>query len=319
MNKRGALFGFLPRGWKNNNPYPELLKCRVRDYMTKDVMTIDRQKSLIQAAHTMIGAHVSCLVVTEDAKPKGIITERDFIKKLPMEKEPKTEILVDELMTKKVVSVDSDVDLFEAQRLMKKNGFRKLVVAEKGELAGIITQTDLCKAVAELRGHLPEPPIVQDVMTKSAVSVSSEEGFLKVKSLMSQKGMGSVIVADDGEIQGMFTEFDIVSEFFMNPNKLKNSCMRELMTSPVVCVTPLFDLEFVNKLMIQKNFRRLPVMEDGKIVGIITQTDVARSLYQHFEKNKDKKYPKKWGPKDPYYTIIKKGSTILYNLKQPAK
>ncbi|MBN1792487.1 CBS domain-containing protein [Candidatus Woesearchaeota archaeon] len=296
------------------NPYPAIASLKVKDCMTREVMTIDPQKSLIQAAHTMIGAHTSCLVVSQENKPQGILTERDFIKKLQMGREPKTGILVSDLMTSKLVLASPDTTLFEAQKIMRRNGFRKLVVAEKGELKGILTQTDLCKAVANLKTPIAGAPLVKDVMTTKPVMVSSEESFEKVKKIMTQKNMGSVIVADDDSIRGMFTEFDIVSEFFMNPNKLKNSCMKEVMTFPVVCITPDFDLEFVNKLMLEKNFRRLPVLEEGKLVGIITQTDVVREIYAYIEKNKGKKNASR--ESKPGFDIIMKGSTILYRKKK---
>jgi CBS domain-containing protein len=91
--------------------------------------------------------------------------------------------------------------------------------------------------------------------------------------------------------------------------------MFDLVSKPTVCISPEFDLMFVNKLMIEKNFRRLPVMENGKMIGIITQTDVARELYLSIDKNKEIKYSKK--DKIPNYKteIIKKQDLILYQAK----
>ena len=84
---------------------------------------------------------------------------------------------------------------------------------------------------------------------------------------MASKDIGSVLVADKGEIRGIFTEFDLVSEFFLNPNRLRSSYMKELMTAPVICVSPNFDLFQINKIMLEHNFRRLAVVKGYKIMG----------------------------------------------------
>ncbi len=284
--------------------------------MIRDVVCIHREDNLIEAAHTMIGTHASCLVVLEDYKPIGIITERDFIKKLDMTKDHSEEMLVNDIMTKKLFTVDTHLNLFEAQKIMKGHNFRKLIIVVDDDLKGIITQTDLCGIVAVLKSPHPKAPLVKDVMTKKVLMVAEDDKFLKAKNLMALKDIGSVLVADKGEIRGIFTEFDIVSEFFLNPNKLRNSYMEDLMSSPVVCINHDFDLFQVNKFMLEHNFRRLPVVDDHKILGIITQTDVARNLYEFIEKNKDFVEDKKAKPeKEPEYTIKKKGSIILYEKK----
>ena len=79
--------------FKKNKPftncYFELCAAHVKDVMVTDVMTVGRYDSLIDAAHIMIGAHISCLVVTDGDKPVGILTERDFIKKFLQEEASK--------------------------------------------------------------------------------------------------------------------------------------------------------------------------------------------------------------------------------------
>ncbi|GEM_PF-1309404 len=282
--------------------------------MTRDVITVHRGDSLVEAAHTMIGAHVSCVVVLENYRPVGIITERDFIKKLSMATEHKADMIVNDIMTKKLFTVDTHTNLFEAQKIMKAHNFRKLVIVENEELKGIVTQTDLCKAVANLQSPVPDTPLVEDVMTKKVLMVSEDDKFLKAKNLMASRDIGSVLVADkEKQIKGVFTEFDIVSEFFLNPNRLRNSYMKDLMTSPVICISPEFDLSQINKFMLEHNFRRLPVLDGRRILGIITQTDIARNLYAFIENKKDH-YPdkKRLKLKEPEFVVKKKGEMIFY-------
>lgn len=282
--------------------------------MTKDVITVHRGDNLVDAAHTMIGAHVSCLIVLEDYKPIGIITERDFIKKLGMNKDNYEGMVVNDIMTKKLFTVNTHTDLFEAEKIMKTHNFRKLVIVENDELKGIVTQTDLCGVIDELRSVHPRGPLVKDVMTRKVLSVAEDDKFLKAKNTMASKDIGSVLVITRGDIRGMFTEFDIVSEFFLNPNRLRNSYMKDLMSTPVICISPDINLFMVNKFMIEHNFRRLPVVDGHRVLGIITQTDVARSLYDFIEKNKDHIPSKEdFKRKEPDYIIRKMGSIIFYD------
>jgi CBS domain-containing protein len=290
MIKRGLLSlfsGFFAKKKFSGNYYSALSSVKVRDIMIKDVLTIRRDDKLLEAAHTMIGAHASCLVVVEREKPIGIITERDFVKKLGMAKDHHEEMIVNDIMTKQLFTVSPNANLFGAQQIMMEHKFRKLVIVENNELRGIITQTDLCRAVAELGVSYPNPPLVKQVMTKKVLAIGEDDQFLKAKKLMTSKDVGSVLIVEKGKIKGIFTEFDLVSEFFMNANRLRNSFMKDLMTNPVVCISPDLDLFQVNKLMLEHNFRRLPVVENNNVLGIITQTDVARGLYQFIETHKD--------------------------------
>lgn len=307
------IFEWFKRAKPFTNCYFELCTIHVRDIMARDVMTVGRYDNLVDAAHTMIGAHISCLVVLEKQKPVGILTERDFIKKLSMAKDHSAELLVNDIMTKELFAVGSHLSLFEAQKLMKAHKFRKLVVVEGDELRGIITQTDLCKAVAKVKSSCPRAPIIADVMSKKVLMVGADDSFIKAKKLMASKDIGSVLVADKGAIKGMFTEFDIVSEFFLNPNRLRNSYMSELMTVPVICISPDFDMFEVNHLMLEHNFRRLPVIADNKLVGIVTQTDVAWHLYDFIEENKncgDERLKRRSA--ELKYAVKKTGNMILY-------
>jgi CBS domain-containing protein len=194
--------------------------------------------------------------------------------------------------------------------MMMEHKFRKLVIVENNILKGIITQTDLCRAVAELGASYHDPPLVKDAMSKKVLVIREDDNFLKVKRLMTARDIGSVLVVEKETIKGMFTEFDLVSEFFMNPNRLRNSYMKDLMTSPVMCISSTFDLFQVNKLMLEHNFRRLPVVANHKIVGIITQTDVARGLYQFIEEHIDAVCEPVKKEKEPIY-YMKKGNNLI--------
>ena len=307
-----GLIGFL---FGARNPYSQLAGLKVKDVMTKDVVTVQKEAPLTEAAHLMIGSKLSCLVVVDGQKPVGILTERDFIKKMSMEKETKKALHVADLMTKKVITTECGTSLMDAQKLMKSNNFRKLIIAEKDALKGILTQTDLCRAVARLRAPIVNEPLVRDIMTKKVLTANPDDSFQRVKKLMAQKDMGSVVITKKDEPMGIFTEFDVVSEYYFNPNRLKNAYLKDIITSPILCINADYPVAEANKYMLEKNFRRLPILEDGKLIGIITQTDVARALYAHIEKNKDARQRNHIWYSPHKCNFIKKGNIMLCEIR----
>lgn len=121
---------------------------QVHHWMTKDVLTISRKENLLHAAKKMAKKNVSCLIVAEDNKPIGIITERDYLKKVVLEEKEPHLHLVEEVMTLSVRFLPEDADLVSAFQLMKKLHIRRFpVINRKGQLVGILTQKDIIEGM----------------------------------------------------------------------------------------------------------------------------------------------------------------------------
>lgn len=120
----------------------------VKDIMTKSVITIDVNRSVFDAAELMTAKGIGCLVVTEDAVPVGIVTERDFVRRIVAQR-ASFDAKVSEIMTKSLVTVDPDVSIKEAARLMSSNKIRRLPVLRQNKLVGIVVATDLARNVGK--------------------------------------------------------------------------------------------------------------------------------------------------------------------------
>jgi CBS domain-containing protein len=117
---------------------------KVKDIMTKDVVSICVSDSVFEAAELMGASQVGCLVVMDGEVPIGIVTERDMVrrvlaKRLPLE----TKVL--EIMSKSLVTVDPDASLKEAARLMSTNKIRRLPVVKQNKLVGIVVAADFVR------------------------------------------------------------------------------------------------------------------------------------------------------------------------------
>lgn len=114
--------------------------------MTKDIVTIDYNKTTLEAAKLMTDRGISSLIVTVNDQPQGIVTERDFIKKICLKDLSLDKVKVSEIMSKIRTFATPDTPLDVAIQRMVNNKVRRLpILNEKGFLVGIITVTDLAK------------------------------------------------------------------------------------------------------------------------------------------------------------------------------
>ena len=116
----------------------------VSQVMNKDVITVDKSTSLQDAAQKMKESKVGCVIVTEESKPIGIVTERDFVIKVAAEGRPLfTEI--SEVMTSPLITIDPEETIWEASEMMKEKKIHKLPAKEDDKIVGIVTTTDIVR------------------------------------------------------------------------------------------------------------------------------------------------------------------------------
>jgi CBS domain-containing protein len=117
----------------------------VRDIMTKNIVMIDHDKTALEAAKIMTEKGISSLFVVKDNHPVGIVTEREFIKKICATELPVGEIKISDIMSKILTTADPDTPIEVAVQRMVNHKIRRLPIMEGGKLVGIITVTDLAK------------------------------------------------------------------------------------------------------------------------------------------------------------------------------
>ena len=117
----------------------------VRDIMTKDIIMIDGTDTALEAAKLMAEKGISSLFVVKDAVPVGIVTERDFIKKICAKGIPIAKVLISEIMSKILTTADPETPIEVAVQRMVNHKIRRLPIIDSGKIVGIITVTDLAK------------------------------------------------------------------------------------------------------------------------------------------------------------------------------
>lgn len=111
--------------------------------MQKNVITIQEDKSALDAAKLISEKDISFLVIVKDDKPIGVITERDFVRKIAAQDKQASLIPLSEIMSYKFRWVEPSTEIEDAVQKMLNHNIRRLIVLEDEKLVGVITQTDL--------------------------------------------------------------------------------------------------------------------------------------------------------------------------------
>ncbi len=120
-------------------------------------------------------------------------------------------------------------------------------------------------------------PTVRDVLTDKAShlhSVSPQTSALDAIHKMNQAGIGALVVMQNEQIVGMFTERDVLRRVVGEERSPAQTLVAEVMTGAVICVEPDTDLDEVSEIMKQRRIRHLPVCKAGKLLGMISIGDV---------------------------------------------
>ena len=116
---------------------------QIRDIMEKNVVTIDDDKTALDAARLISEKDVSFLVIMKNNIPIGVLSESDFVKRLAADDKKASDVIVSEIMSSNFRWVEPETEIEDAIQKMLNNNVRRLVILDNSKLAGVITQTDL--------------------------------------------------------------------------------------------------------------------------------------------------------------------------------
>jgi CBS domain-containing protein len=200
---------------------------KLRNLMTRDVITIGPDASLKEAARRMIEAGVSGLAVTESSgRLIGIVTEADFVtteadrrrkrragllrfiyKEVEL---PTQERLVRDVMSTDLIVLGPDADHAEAARLMEREGIKRIPVVEEGRLVGLVSRSDIIRVfarsdkdiISEIEGH-----VMGDVLwiDPGRVEITCHEGNVVLRGRLETKTDADLLASLTARVDGVIS------------------------------------------------------------------------------------------------------------------
>jgi CBS domain-containing protein len=187
----------------------------VRHIMTSDVVSVLSSAKVNEAIDLMVKRNVGCLpIVDKETRLRGIVTERDIIM---IFRGIVSGTKVSELMSKNVVVATPETSILEAERLMVKNGFRRLPVVSEGKVVSVVTVTDILRFFSSGRvfQRLRSGAIDQVLQTPAIETATGEVVMVECNidageaaKIMLEKGVGTMPVLENEKMVGMITERD---------------------------------------------------------------------------------------------------------------
>jgi len=115
-----------------------------------------------------------------------------------------------------------------------------------------------------------------NVMVKKVITVDEKASVKEAANIMNQFEIGSVIITRKEKPIGIITERDLLKRIVYEGRNAKKTIVKEIMSSPLVVISPETDLEEAACLMFEKKIKKLPVTEQNRLVGLVSLTDIAR-------------------------------------------
>ncbi|TYQ14736.1 UNVERIFIED_CONTAM: putative signal-transduction protein containing cAMP-binding and CBS domains [Acetivibrio alkalicellulosi] len=119
---------------------------------------------------------------------------------------------------------------------------------------------------------------VRDKMTKNVAYIEPAKNIVEAAQLMQKHNVGSIPVCDQTGVIGIVTDRDIVVRNVAHGKIPQETKIQDVMTSQVTTVTPDMDIDEVTRIMAHEQIRRVPVVENNQVVGIIALGDVAADM-----------------------------------------
>jgi CBS domain-containing protein len=257
---------------------------KARDVMKIGVKTVSRESSIYEAIRILVEHRISGLPVMDGREMVGIITEKDLLR-LVLDAEH-TPGPVGDYMTREIVAFDEEDDLDEIRSCLVENSYRRVPILRDSELVGIITRADLIRAHAATLGlgsprrsarHPDAEPLARDVMTPGLLTTTPDAPIDEAVDILLTHGLTGLPVVDDSMgLVGILSEKDVLR--LPDSESVRTWRVQHVMTGDVTSFDMYDSLFDVCECLATNNFRRVPILHRGRLVGVVSRADLVVHL-----------------------------------------
>lgn len=256
---------------------------KVKEFMTTNIIVVDKDIDLKHVIDLMKKHEITKIPVLENKKLIGIVTDNIIAYKLGSIRKkgiPPSRMHASSVIDKDIERITPDTDIKTILKTVGEPGPTMLCVEENEKLIGIITKADLLPFVNSQKK-------VRDIMNKRLLTVSPDDRVIHARRIMINENIARLPVVDNGNLVGMISDNEIAFSLSdikksiplgRQKHQLDELLIKNVMKTPVIWTEPDFTCKQVAKLMKQKNIGALPVLENGKLIGIISRTDLLKTI-----------------------------------------
>jgi PAS domain S-box-containing protein len=256
----------------------------VGDVMSKEPATICPDEIVISAAKIMSDKKISCLVVMDQGNVAGIITETDVLRRVGDKGKDIYRIKLGGIMSSPVESVPPDLSVLDASKIMGVKHIKRLPILKDEKLVGIVTQTDLVRALTSY-GLWRD---ISEIMSRDISGIQRDATVAEAVEIMTSRKISCIIVMGGDDVVGVLTEKDLLGRVVALQRDPANTRVEEVMSFPVTSVPPTFSVFSASKVMEEMNIRRLVIKKNKRLCGIVTQTDIFMTLRNKMQAEEEK-------------------------------
>ena len=195
------------------------------------------------------------------------------------------------LMSEDIITIDKDQNLSDALKLLRKHNISRLPVTNNKQLVGIISERDIATKLGSSKYEsMPASRLhISSVMVKDVFTVPQSMQLDEVARLMLENGIGSVPVMDGDDMVGIVSKADFVT--LAVGIAFDKVTVKELMSKDLTVVSSTERVVHARRQMLESHVGRLPVVDEDKLVGMVTSKDLMRAFID-FRKKVPEKYQK---------------------------
>jgi len=256
---------------------------KVKDVMTENVIFVDKDVDLNYVLKLMKKHEITKIPVVEEKKLIGIITDNKIAVKLGSIRNrgiPASRLHASSVTEKDIDIISPDTEVKVILKTVGEPGPTMLSVIEEGKLIGVITKADLLPLVKSEKK-------VKEIMHENIHSVSPDDRIIHARRRMIDENVARLPVMNNGNLIGIISDNEIVfalaelkRSFPLGKQKhrLEELLVNDAMKTTVIWADANISVEDAAKIMLKNNIGFLPLMENKKVVGIITRTDLLKTI-----------------------------------------
>jgi CBS domain-containing protein len=256
-------------------------QLKAKDVMRYGVISVDRKEPLSRAVSLLLDKGISGLAVTDRGRLCGILSEKDLLKLT--DKREYLPGLVEDYMTRDVTSFDVEDRLALLCERLIEGPFRRAPVLYGQRLAGMISRRDIVRAYKE-RFRPPEDAsasvdysavLAEEVMTHGLLAVRPTTSLYDTMDMIVRRQVTGLPVVDGVMyLLGIVTEKDVL-RYISHPTP-GGATAGTIMTTKVITFDRKATLGEICECLIENDFHRVPICDHGRLVGIISRSDILR-------------------------------------------